>query len=50
VIERSAELNSWSEVTAPLSGTGMLEWSEPRTSPAAFYRVLSGSLSREPAP
>lgn len=50
VIQRSDDLNSWSEVTAPLSGSGTLEWSQPRTSPAAFYRVLSGSLSREPSP
>jgi hypothetical protein len=50
VIECSDDLNSWTELTAPLSGMGMLEWSEARTTPAAFYRVLSGSLSREPSP
>lgn len=50
VIERSDDLGSWTEVTAPLSGTGILGWSELRTSPAAFYRVLSGSISREPSP
>jgi hypothetical protein len=50
LVEKSPDLGSWTEATQPLSGTGILEWSEPRTTPAAFFRVLSGSLSREPAP
>ncbi len=49
-VERSEDLTLWSEVSDPLAGPGPLSWSEARTATACFYRVLSGSLSREPAP
>lgn len=50
LIERSEDLTSWTEATTPLSGAGILEWSEARSLPSMFYRVLAGPLSSEPPP
>lgn len=50
LVDKSSDLRAWTEASGPLSGTGGIEWLEPRTGVRSFYRVLSGSLSREPDP
>jgi hypothetical protein len=50
LVEECDDLQAWSEASVPLAGPGTLFWSAPRTAARRFYRVLSGSLSREPLP
>lgn len=49
LVEKSEDLTTWEEVSEPVAGVGVIYWNEPRTDPAAFYRVLTGEISRAAA-
>ena len=49
VIEHSSNLIDWDEFLPTIPGDGqLLQWSETRTDPKHFYRVLGGVTTREP--